>query len=68
MNHDLSKYDFIYINPDKGFDQGLENKLLKEMKKDALLVVYNIIFKPRFLEKGKTYWFSELPIVIYTRN
>ena len=63
---DLSKYDIIFINPDKGFHKGVEDKLLKELK--GKLFVYNNIFLPRFLKKGKSYWFDETPVISYTRT
>lgn len=65
LKQDLGKYDFIFINPDKGFDKGLEEKLLKEMK--GKLFVYNFVFAPRLLKKGKTYWFGQTPITVYTK-
>jgi len=65
LKQDISKYDFIFINPDQGFYKGVEDKLIKEMNKDAVLFVYNNIFKPRFLKKGKTYWFNGIPIIQY---
>lgn len=64
---DLSKYDVIFINPDTGFDKGLEDKLLKEMKPNARLFVYNEIFLPRFLKKGKTYHVGLVPIIVYRK-
>lgn len=67
FDHDFSKYDVIFINPDQGFQKGLEEKLLKEMREDALLFVYNNIFLPRFLKKGKSYWFNGIPIISYTK-
>ena len=67
LQHDLSKYDFIFINPDKGFEKGLEDKLLKEMNPKAKLFVYNNIFLPRFLKKGKSYWFSGIPVISYKK-
>ena len=66
LEHDISKYDFIFINPDKGFDKGLEEKLIKEM--NGKLFVYNNIFLPRFLKKGKTYLFDGIPIIQYTKQ
>jgi len=66
LKHDLSKYGFIFINPDKEFEYGLEKKLLKEMQPGARLFVYNNIFLPRFLRKGKSYWFGGIPIIAYT--
>ncbi|MEE9525107.1 MAG: hypothetical protein V3V78_00690 [Candidatus Woesearchaeota archaeon] len=65
FKHDTSKYDVIFINPDQGFHKGVEDKLLKEMK--GKLFVYNNIFQPRFLKKGKTYWFDGIPIITYTK-
>lgn len=64
---DLSNYDVIFINPDQGFHKGLEDKLLKEMKPDARLFLYNDIFLPRFLKKGKTYWVGLAPIIVYRK-
>lgn len=68
LKQDLSRYDILFINPDKGFEYKLENKLLKEMKKDAKLFVYNNIFLPNILKKGKTYWFEQVPIIIYGKE
>jgi len=67
LKEDVSKYDFIFINPDKGFENKLEEKLLKEMNPKAKLVVYNNIFLPRFLKKGKTYWFEGIPAIVYRK-
>jgi len=64
LKYDLSKYDVIFINPDKGFEKGLEDKLLKELK--GRLYVYNQIFLPRFLKKGRTFWFDGVPVIKYT--
>lgn len=66
LKHDLTKYNIIFINPDKGFHQGIEDKLLKELK--GILIVYNFIYQPRFLKKGKTYLFEQTPITIYSKN
>ncbi len=38
-------FDVLFINPDQRFYE-LEKKLRKEMKKDAVLIVYNAVFKP----------------------
>jgi hypothetical protein len=66
LKHDLSKYDIIFINPDKGFQLKLENKLLKEMKQNAKLFVYNNIFLPNLLKRGKTHWFEQVPVISYS--
>lgn len=62
--HDLSKYDIIFINPDKSFSRGLERKLIKEFK--GTLVVYNHIYKPFNLKKGRTFWTDQTPSTLYT--
>jgi hypothetical protein len=64
LKYDWSKYDIIFINPDKGFHKGTEDKLLKEL--NGKLFVYNFVFEPRFLKKGKKYWFNETPVTVYT--
>lgn len=68
FEHDFSKYDILFINPDKGFKFGLEKKLIEEMKDKAKLFVYNQIFSPRFMKKGKTYWFGQVPVIQYTKG
>lgn len=68
LKEDLSKFDFIFINPDKGFEYGLEDKLLKEMQQKARLFIYNNIFLPRFLKKGKSFWFGGIPIIGYKKR
>jgi hypothetical protein len=52
LEHDLSVYDYMFINPDQQFSNGLEKKLLKELK--GTLVVYEDNFKPLLLKKIKT--------------
>jgi protein-L-isoaspartate O-methyltransferase len=66
LDYDWSKYDIIFINPDKGFHKGTEDKLLKEL--NGKLFVYNFVFEPRFLKKGKKYWFNETPVTVYTKK
>src|SRR3989344_4233275 len=65
-NHDFSKYDIIFTNPDTGFYNGMEDKLLKEL--NGLLLVYNNTFLPRFLKRGKTYWINGIPITEFARE
>lgn len=65
FDEDLSKYDILFINPDKGFHLGLEDKLMKELK--GRLFVYNQIFTPRFLKKARTIWVGQMPVVEYGR-
>ena len=68
LQQDLSKYDFIFINPDKGFENKTEDKLLKEISPKTKLFVYNNIFLPRFLKKGKTYLFDGIPVISYRKS
>jgi 16S rRNA G1207 methylase RsmC len=64
LEHDLGKYDIIFINPDQGFHKGLGQKLQREMKGE--LLVYNFVFQPYNLKKGRTLWFRQVPVTFYT--
>ncbi len=66
--HDFSRYDMLFVNPDTGFYNGLEDKLLKEMRHDAVLLVYNNIFLPRFLQRGATHWIRQVPVTEFFRS
>ena len=65
LKEDLTKYDFIFINPDQGFDKGLDDKLFKELK--GVLFVHNMVFAPNKLKKGKSYWYEQMPIIRYEK-
>ena len=64
--HDFSQYDIIFTNPDTGFYNGIEDKLLKELR--GTLIVYNQVFLPRFLKRGKTHWINGIPMTEYTNR
>lgn len=66
FDHDWSKYEVIFTNPDSGFQFGMEKKLYEEMK--GMLIVYNSVFKPLQLKQGKRGWVNQIPITIYTKN
>ena len=66
LQHDISKYEIIFVNPDKEFHHGLEEKLLKELK--GILIVYNVVFRPTRLKKGRTYWVNQIPATVYTKK
>lgn len=51
MKMDLSKYDIMYINPDKPFHRGLEQKFNRDLK--GKLVVHGYEFLPTTLQKEK---------------
>ncbi len=62
MDHDLSKYDVVFINPDKRMTQ-LEPKLLRELK--GKLVVYNHLFHPEVLRKEMEFVAHTTPVAIF---
>src|SRR3989338_575429 len=63
LKEDLSKYEVLFINPDRHISKYLEKKLLKEMK--GYLVVYGINFHPVQLKKVKHYRINEELITVY---
>jgi hypothetical protein len=65
LDIDLSGYDIIFINPDKAFEYKFEKKLLKEL--NGKLFVYNFIFMPKLLKKGKTYKYDQVPVIEYLK-
>ena len=65
LEEDLTKYDFIFINPDQEFSKGLDKKLSEELK--GVLFVNNNIFLPSKLKKGKSYWYEQMPMIRYEK-
>ncbi len=49
----LGEYDIIFINPDSRLYE-LEKKLRQEMKKDAILIVYNAVYRPTNMKLKRT--------------
>lgn len=68
VDHDFSSYDILFINPDKGWHKGLEEKLLHEMRDDAVLYVNNDIFLPERIKKGPKIWIDQIPIIEYRKG
>ena len=66
LKTNLTKHDLVFINPDKGFHEKIEEKLIKEI--NGTLLVANDIFLPRFLKKGKTQWIKQIPFTKYTNQ
>ncbi len=64
FEEDFSSYDIIFTNPDTGFYNGIEDKLLSEFK--GKLIVYNNVFLPRLMKRGKTYWFDQVPVTEFS--
>ncbi len=61
--HNFSNYDIIFMNPDHEF-QDIDDKLKTEL--NGPLFIYNEIFAPNKLKKGKKYWYDQSPITKYT--
>jgi hypothetical protein len=67
LEMDISKHDIVFINPDRAFHRGVEQKLRKELK--GTLVVYNLVYQPSGMKKGRTYWVgksAQTPATLYT--
>jgi SAM-dependent methyltransferase len=65
MEHDISKYDIVFMNPDQEF-KALETKLNTELK--GPLFIYNELFAPNTLKKGRKYWYGQIPIIKYEKE
>lgn len=63
---DISKYDIVFINPDKSFHKGVEEKLVNEL--NEVLVVFNLVYRPTGLKKGRTFWMGQTPATLYTKK
>lgn len=64
FSHDISGYDFVFINPDKSFTgSGVEKKLLRELR--GVLASYNNIFRPNLLRRGRTFWHEQIPVTLW---
>lgn len=66
FQHDFSKYDVLFSNPDAPMERGLENKLLKEMK--GRLIHYGHHFQPRFLKKEDSFLVNGNLVGVYTNQ
>lgn len=65
--HNISKYDVVFIAPDTGFENGMEDKLQQELK--GLLIVYNNLFLPRKLKLVNEFEIKGVPITVWrTKN
>jgi len=65
LHIDLAGYDILFMNPDHEFGP-LDAKLKREL--NGPLFIYNEIFAPDSLKKGKKYWPSQVPIVTYNQS
>jgi 16S rRNA G1207 methylase RsmC len=60
---DLSKYDVLFIHPDKPFKEGLGKKIRTEFK--GLLIVYSALYLPLHFKLKKSYDFPGERIFVY---
>jgi hypothetical protein len=64
MNHDLSKYGLLYLNPDRPFFRnGLEPKLMNEMS--GKLLVHGWEFHPEHLKKEDEHVINGEKFILY---
>ena len=67
MQHDISDYDLVFINPDKPLHRnGVEKKLLKEL--NGTLVHYGHHFQPTQLARKQSFVLNDTPVGIYSRQ
>ena len=67
LKEDISDTDIIFMNPDaRMYD--VEKKLHQEMKKHAMLIVYNAVFKPLNLKLVKEIKLKGSKALIYQKD
>ena len=66
LNHDLNSYDLVFINPDKPFHRGLEDKLLKEL--NGHLLVFGPFFLPQNLKHYAGFFINRNYCSIYSNR
>jgi len=66
FQHDVSKYDILFLAPDTPPERGIENKLLKEMK--GRLIHYGHHFQPRFLKKEDSFLVNGNLVGVYSKQ
>lgn len=65
-DEDFSKYDIIFMFPDKRYDEQMVAKLKNEFK--GFLFIYNRVHAPPGIAPGKTYWIDQMPIASFPLN
>lgn len=63
--HDFSRYDVMFLNPDQPLSRGLESKLLSEMK--GKLILYGHHFHPKLLKRDQSFALDGTFISVYSR-
>lgn len=65
FEHDFSKYDALFLNPDAPLERGLEKKLFKEM--NGKLIHYGHHFHPKILRKETSFLINDNLVSIYSK-
>ena len=65
FEHDFSKYNILFLNPDTSLERGLESKLLREMK--GKLIHYGYHFHPRFLKREESFLVNGNSVTVYSK-
>lgn len=63
LDHDLSRYDVLFLAPDKPLWRGVEQKLKQELK--GSLIIYGHHFHPRDLKKKESFTINGTLISVY---
>ena len=63
FNIDFSKYNILFIAPDKEFTLKLENKLAKEL--NGILIVYSSVFQPKTLKQINHFKTHHFDVYVY---
>ena len=63
-DYDFSNVDVLFSYADHAFSQNFVEKLVKEFK--GTLYIYEGVFFPNGITKGKTIWADQTPIMSYT--
>jgi len=64
--HDFSKYDILFLHPDKPLRRGLEPKLVKEL--GGKLILYGPLYHPRSLNKEDSFFINNTLVSIYSKK
>ncbi len=64
-SHDFSRYDILFLNPDRPLHRGLEQKLLRELK--GKLILYGPHFRPSQLKKEREFFVNDTMVSVYSK-
>lgn len=67
LQHDLSKFDILFLNPDKPL-HALEKKLQQEMRKDAKLILYDALYTPLQMPLEQRFFINGVDCRVYGKE